>query len=104
MEGMGRMGKLLALPEVLALTRISYPTINRWLKAGLFPQPINGRGRKLLWTQASIEQWMSRPVAPMGNVAAVFARQRRREEKEFERRQEAARQALEQHGIDRKPR
>ena len=37
---------------------LSYSTLCRMMNAGTFPQPVNGRGRKLLWTQSAIAAWM----------------------------------------------
>ena len=91
------MEKLLILQEVLELTRVSYPTISRWLNAGTFPQPVNGRGRKLLWTQGSIEQWMNRQSVPISIPVITTPKERRQAEKAYQARQEAAHAALERH-------
>lgn len=91
------MEKLITLQEVLELVRVSYPTIYRWLKAGTFPQPLNGRGRKLLWTQAAIESWMNRDSAPVSAPIVTSLRKQRQEEKSFSDRQEAACAALDRH-------
>ena len=91
------MEKLLILREVLELTRVSYPTISRWLKTGMFPQPVNGRGRKLLWTQDSIAQWMNRQSEPVIIPVITTPKERRQADKAYQTRQEAARIALERH-------
>lgn len=91
------MDKLVTLQEVLELVRVSYPTIRRWLNARTFPQPINGRGRKLLWTQSAIEFWMNRQSASVSTPIVPTPRKQRQAEKSFSERQEAARAALERH-------
>ena len=91
------MEKLLTLQEVLELTRVSYPTIYRWLNAGTFPQPINGRGRKLLWTQNAIDIWMNRQSESVSVPAITISRKQRQEEKSYLERQQAAAAALDRH-------
>ena len=90
------MKKLLGVKEVLELCRITYPTLNRWLNAGLFPAPLNGRGKKLLWHPDIIEKWMSRDVAqPVEPPTST--RQQRKQSKAFQQRQEEAARALDRH-------
>lgn len=91
------MGKLLTLHEVLELTTVKYQTIHRWLNAGMFPQPVNGRGRKLLWTQESIEMWMNRQSMPVSNPIVPTSKERRQAEKSYQARLDAADAALERH-------
>ena len=100
------MEKLLTTKEVCELVRVKYPTIDRWLKAGTFPKPITGRGRKLLWTQESIETWMKKEdviivhkPSPAEAKKALRARQKKARDV-VKQRYQAARDALrEQHGI-----
>lgn len=97
------MNRLLTQQEICELIRISYPTLARWLTAGIFPQPINGRGRKLLWTQATIEEWMNRrqsAAAPM--VKTLTTRQRKKLEREYLERQQRAAAALQRHELNHK--
>jgi len=89
--------KLLTLQEVLELTTVSYPTIYRWLNAGTFPQPVNGRGRKLLWTQSAIISWMNQQSTPVSNPIVTTSKERRQAEKAYQARQENARAVLERH-------
>ena len=98
------MNRLLTRKEVCALVRSSYPTLCRWLDAGLFPQPVNGRKRKLLWTEQQIEEWMNRQSAPVNATPLpnVSPSQQKRETKAFQQRQEAARQTLLRHANYRK--
>jgi len=98
------MNKLLTQQEVCELVRISYPTLYRWLKLETFPPPVNGRGRKLLWTQDAIEEWMSRSATPSdrNNADSPPDKSERQRAREFIERQERARRVLEQHGISRR--
>lgn len=93
------MDPLLTQREVCALIRISYPTLARWLTAGTFPKPVNsrGKGRKLLWTQSVIEQWMNQQSTPSNAKAPLDSRSAKREVKAFEERQKKASQALDRH-------
>ena len=88
------MERLLTVREVTELLRISYPTLYRWLKADTFPQPVNGRGRKLLWHPADVERWSNyrQPSAESATTGRSSA-------KSFQRRQESARAVLAKHGI-----
>ena len=91
------MEKLLTLHEVLELTTVSYQTIRRWLNAGTFPQPVNERGRKLLWTQESIETWMNRQSMPVSNPIVTTPKERRLADKAYQARLDAADAVLERH-------
>ena len=91
------MEKLLTLQDVLELTTVSYPTIYRWLNAGTFPQPVNGRERKLLWTQDSVISWMHRQSTPVSSPVVTTSKEQRQADKAYQARQEAARVALERH-------
>ena len=94
------MEKLLDLKDVLDSCRCSYPTLARWMSANLFPQPLNGRGKKLLWAEQQIFDWIE-SRRQQSTQAPTFSlpnhRQERRKMKDFAERQEAARQALERH-------
>lgn len=92
--------------EVCRWVRISYPTLNNWLNAGTFPQPVNGRGRgkRLLWTEESILSWLNQHTAPVNPPPPSIspAKQQKLETKAFEQRQEVARQTLLRHAAGRK--
>ena len=101
------MNRLLTQWEVCEFLRISYSTLCRWLNAGTFPQPVNGRGRgkKLLWTQDAITQWMNRnsesiDIAPLVNVCNPS--KLKREAREWEERQRLAKATLERHAACRR--
>ena len=91
------MEKLLTLKEVTEAICLSYQTLNRLMSAGTFPQPVNGRRRKLLWTQSSIEEWMNRNATLQPATAPIRPSKRRQQDKDYRSRQEAAAKALERH-------
>lgn len=66
------------LPEVLAITQFSRPTLFRYLAAGKFPRAIEGgRGRHAYWLRANVEAWMDgRRKAPGWGYAGVPGRPR----------------------------
>jgi excisionase family DNA binding protein len=98
------MEKLLTVREVTDLLRISYSTLYRWLRAGKFPVPVNGRGNKLLWHQSQIQDWSNyRKSASATSNAVTSPASQRRQAKSFQERQAAAEKSLQRHrrGADR---
>ena len=96
------MERLLDIKDVMDLCRCSYPTLARWMTANLFPQPLNGRGKKLLWAEQQILDWIEcrrQQSAQAPPVSIPSNRQQRRKAKDFTDRQEAARQTLERHAL-----
>ena len=91
------MDRLLTLAQVLALVGVTYSTIIRWRNAGTFPEPHNGRGKKLFWTKSSIENWMNRQPQLVSSPIVPTPKERRQADKSWQARQEAARIALERH-------
>ena len=98
--------RILRIEELLALIPVSRPTIDRWTREaregrGDFPIPFSEPGRRMLWDAHVVERWLENrnnatsPAAPPTKSAKQQAR-------EFAARQEAARQTLEKHGINRK--
>lgn len=53
------MTKVLTLPEVLELTKISRSTLYGMLDRGEFPRPMKLGERKNGWTDAQVEQWIA---------------------------------------------
>ena len=94
------MNKLLTQRDLCELLRVQYSTLNRWLNAGTFPQPVNGRGKKLLFDPAAIEDWIK---SRQQSAAPAFTSpaKRRRDKKSFEQRQTAAQAVLQRHAIER---
>jgi predicted DNA-binding transcriptional regulator AlpA len=88
------MDQLLTLTEVLALVGVTYSTILRWRNAGTFPEPHNGRGKKLFWTQSSIENWMNRQPQPVSSPIIITPKKQRKTDDTV---YQAARAALERH-------
>ena len=91
------MEKTLTLPEILELTTVSYPTIRRWLNAGTFPQPLNERGKKLLWSKSQLEAWANRHPPPITTPTVTSPAQSKRQNKEKQQRLAEARKRLEMH-------
>jgi predicted DNA-binding transcriptional regulator AlpA len=97
------MERLLTIKDVTEMVCLSYSTLHRQMKVGAFPQPVNGRGRKLLWTKESIETWTNRQEISVANMpVASTAAQQRRKTKDFLQRQEAAKASLAKHQVGRK--
>ena len=96
------MEKILLIEEVAAWMRVSVSTIRRWLSesrkgCGGFPLTFSPPGSKLLWRECDIKQYIeSQNSSPVCTVSAS-PKNRRREDKDFQTRQNAARAALERH-------
>jgi excisionase family DNA binding protein len=96
--GKDSMEKLLTVREVTDLLRISYSTLYRWLSAGTFPAPVNGRGKKLLWHLSQIEDWANyRQSQSAISATATSPTQRKQREKDYRERLAAADRALQRH-------
>jgi len=92
------MEKLLTVCEVTDLCRISYSTLYRWLSAGKFPAPVNGRGNKLLWNPSQIEDWANYRQSQSATGTTVTSPvKRKQQEKDYRERQAAAERSLERH-------
>ena len=93
------MNRLLTQRDVCNLLRITYPTLYRWLKDGRFPEPVNGRGRKLLWSPEVVEEWVNaRSPVPI----SVPTKSEKQKAREFIERQKRAKDTLAKHGITRR--
>ncbi|MBU0589449.1 MAG: AlpA family transcriptional regulator [Gammaproteobacteria bacterium] len=55
--------KFIRLPEVIAITARSKPTIYVDIKKGKFPAPINIGERAVAWLSSDIEKWIAQRVA-----------------------------------------
>jgi len=95
------MEKFLTLPEVLELTRVSYTTLSRYWKAGLFPRPLLGRGKKLVFDPEAVSAWLQaqQQVAPPNIIPPS---QLKRETKAWNERQQLAKATLAKHAEGRK--
>jgi predicted DNA-binding transcriptional regulator AlpA len=56
--------RLLTKREVLDLTRVSYPTIWQWMRAGTFPRSrelghAGKKTQKIVWLASEVEAWMT---------------------------------------------
>jgi len=92
------MEKLLTVREVTDLLRISYSTLHRWLSAGKFPAPVNGRGKKLLWHLSQIEDWANyRQSQSATSTTVTSPTQRKQRDKDYRNRLAVADATLQRH-------
>ena len=88
---------VLTMDDVTKIFRVSIPTVNRWLRAARqgqnhFPLPVNGPGRKLIWSKDAIENFLA-GISQAASAPKVETASKRR------RRHEAAMSELEKHGV-----
>jgi len=92
------MQKLLTVKDITELLQISYSTLYRWLKAGSFPAPINGRGKKLLWHPSQIEEWSNyRESQATTSATDTNPTKRKQRDKDYHERQRKADIVLRRH-------
>ena len=87
------MKKLWTLKKVLEALGITYGTLYRWRKNGMFPESV-GIG-KLLWREDQIIEWMNRQSKSQLTVTAPV--KQKGDKKAFDQRQAAATAVLERH-------
>jgi prophage regulatory protein len=57
--------RLLAKPEVLRLTGVSYPTIWSWMREGKFPRS-RKMGTHVRWLESEVQGWIAGlPIQPL---------------------------------------
>jgi len=90
------MIRLLTKKELCELLNVSPQTLYRWVDNGTFPAPVNGRGRgrKLIWGEQQIEEWVNRQSAPIQSPTVTSPSKERQDKN---RRLKAARASLENH-------
>ena len=90
------MTRLLTKKELCELLNVSPQTLYRWVDNCTFPAPINGRGRgkKLMWGEQQIEEWINRQSAPIQSPAVTSPS---KQQQDKNRRLKAARASLENH-------
>lgn len=73
--------RLLSKPDVLALTKKTYPTIWTWMRAGTFPRS-RIVGGSSMWLSSEVEAWLAglkvRPLKGDPPLDKVPARRKRR--------------------------
>ena len=95
------MEKLIDAKTLRTWLGIHDSTLTRWEEEEIIPKPINGKGRKRLWTASTIERWLQdrqQSVTP----TATTSKQRKKDKKAFEQRQADAQAALDRHSRNRK--
>jgi len=85
------------LKEVCALVKRSSSTVLRWVNAGLFDQPLTGRGKKMLWSKSQLEAWANRYTPPVNTPPVTSPTKQKQLDKDKKRRLAAARASLERH-------
>ena len=53
------LDSILKTREVEALTGRHRTTLNRWMRAGLFPQKLRAAGLSVGWRRSDVERWLS---------------------------------------------
>jgi len=93
---------ILLIDEVATILRLSKSSVYRMNSQGIL-QSISTRGGKLRFLASDVEALLHSQSnkAPMLN-ATTSAKNRKREEREYKQRQEAASKALQRHRISRK--
>jgi len=92
------MKRLLTQREVCELLRCSYSTLCRMMNAGDFLQPINGRGKRLLFCSDAVENWIkARQQQAVPAVSSPSPTKQKQLDKDKARRLQAAREVLEKH-------
>ena len=95
--------RILRIEDLLELIPVSRATLDRWIREareGLndFPIPFSQPGRRMLWDNRVIEQWIAeRHLASLPNVPPIKSERQRA--KDYEERQRRAKQVLKRHGI-----
>lgn len=49
---------LLSKEKVINMTTLSYPTIWRMMKKGVFPKSVSASNRRVAWLAKDIEKWI----------------------------------------------
>lgn len=73
-QQMGPPTRFLRMSQVQARTGLSRSTIRRWVRRGLFPQPIRLGERVLGWIEAEVDQWMRERIAASRGDGETVAR------------------------------
>ncbi|CAH8182558.1 helix-turn-helix transcriptional regulator [Vibrio aestuarianus] len=51
--------RLLTYKDIGTMLNRNYKTIWKWVKIGIFPEPVRFQGRTIGWKRADIEKWLS---------------------------------------------
>ena len=62
--------KLLRLPEVLQITRLSKSSIYIYMNAGTFPKSIPLGARAIAWLESDIHKWIEDRISQRDQVVA----------------------------------
>jgi len=97
------MKRLMTQGEVCELLRCSFSTLSRMMNSGDFLNPVNGRGRKLVFDPDTVEAWIKARQQPLQAIMSAGvvpnpAKQKQRDKNKI-RRLEMARATLDRHRI-----
>lgn len=62
------MEQIIPISAMETLVNRDYKTIWRWVKRGVFPQPVRVSGRAIGWTENSYKKWLSDSLAVRGKA------------------------------------
>jgi predicted DNA-binding transcriptional regulator AlpA len=94
--------RILLIDELASLLRESKNSVYRQYKQGKLPMPLSMPG-KLRWLASDIEAFLqSRAPPPVQSIPAT--KQRKKQEQEYQERQQLAEQTLERHKLNRNTR
>ncbi|MDQ0839518.1 helix-turn-helix transcriptional regulator [Sphingomonas faeni] len=54
---------VLTLPEVVALTTLSKPTIYTYVRDGIFPRQVRSGPNWVVWRRAEVQSWLEERAA-----------------------------------------
>ena len=60
---------LLTLRDVVALTRLSKPTIYKFISAGCFPRQIHLAPQRVVWLRSEVLAWIADQAAQRGRTS-----------------------------------
>jgi predicted DNA-binding transcriptional regulator AlpA len=93
---------ILLIDELTAILRRSKSSVYRDLSQGNLPKPISKRGGKLRWLASDIEAFLQSQSNANPPVNVPTTKDRKRQAKDYQRRQESTRARLQHHAHNRK--
>lgn len=54
--------QLIRLPQIIAMTGMSKPTIYHWMRNGKFPKNIRLGERSVVWLLSDVEKWIESKI------------------------------------------
>ena len=97
------MKRVMTIEDIAKMLGVHPSTVRRWLGErrkgrGFFPLPFTPPHSKCLWDERAIMQYIeSQSTSPVMSTPTTSAKQQRRMTQDYQRRQEAAKAALNRH-------